>query len=131
MKILRWIAVPFMFPIGMILGNCLGLLNGLFAHSIIGTIMLKFICGALSAVGAIYLPTYVAPAKREVVANVAFYCQVVFIILSISLAIYNSSHSGGDLLNYVASMIGCVAGTVYFKINISDFVEDVQKLDKK
>lgn len=123
-KALRWVAVPFMFPIGMLLGHLLGLMNGVFMKGVIGTIILYFICGVLTSVGCIFLPAYVAPAKRERVAKIALVLQVILIVASIVIAFVNKSYEGKELTKYVVSMIGTLAGAVWCKMNIKDHFKD-------
>jgi len=120
-KVLRWIATPLAFPIGLVLGHWFGLLNALFPISYIGLFFLWLICGACSAIGSIMLPVWVAPSHKHNVGIVAFWCQVVVFIGSIGSTIYLSEIAGKELFEYIVSMIGCVAGAIYCKVNMEEF----------
>lgn len=120
-KVLRWIATPLAFPIGLVLGHCFGLLNALFPISYIGLFFLWLICGACSAIGSIMFPVWVAPSHKYNVGIVAFWCQVIVFIGSIGSTIYLSEIAGKELFEYIVSMIGCAAGAIYCKVNMEEF----------
>ena len=120
-KVLRWIATPLAFPIGLVLGHCFGLLNALLPISYIGLFFFWLICGACSAIGSIMLPVWVAPSHKYNVGIIAFWCQVIVFIASIVLTIVQSRIAGMELFEYIVSMIGCVAGAIYCKVNMDDF----------
>lgn len=124
MKILRWIAVPFMFPLGMILGHLSGLTNGVFVHSIIGEMVLEFICGALAAGGSIMLPALVAPTNKKSVANIAFYLQIVFLSISVAITIMQNLYSEKELFAYIVAIIGGVVGIIYSKKSIPELFSE-------
>lgn len=119
-NVLRWIAVPLMFPIGMILGHCFGMLNALFPHSYIGLFFFWIICGACTSFGCILLPACVAPNHKIKVAKIALILQAIFIVASIVIAFASRIYEGKELAEYIISMVGTIVGAIWCKCNIED-----------
>ena len=117
---LRWIAVPFMFPIGMFSGHWFGMLNALFPYSYIGLFFFWIICGACTSFGCILLPACVAPNHKIKVAKIALILQAIFIVASIVIAFASRIYEGKELAEYIVSMVGTIAGAIWCKCNIED-----------
>ena len=117
MKTLRWIAVPFMLLIGMVLGNLLG-------HAVdrigVGLIMSQLTCGIMSSMGAIYLPVKVAPGHKGIVVEVCFWVVIALSVCSAVIVFSYDLYSGKELLAYLVSLLGGVGGAIYCKINKAD-----------
>ena len=119
-NVLRWVAVPFMFPAGLLLGYWVGLLNGVLSMGLIGMIFFKFVCGAFTSVGAIALPALVAPSHKLTVAKITLWLQVAAIIFSIVFAIVAKTFHGKELMKYILETIGTLVGVIYMKLTIEE-----------
>ena len=119
-NVLRWVAVPFMFPAGLLLGYWVGLLNGVLSMGLIGMAFFKFMCGAFTSVGAIALPALVAPSHKLTVAKTTLWLQIAAIIFSIVVAIVTKTFQGKELIKYILETIGTIGGVIYMKLNIEE-----------
>ena len=119
-NILRWIAVPFMFPAGLLLGYWVGLLNGVLSMGLVGMVFFKFMCGAFTSIGAVALPAMVAPSHKLTVAKVALWLQIAAIILSVVVAIVTKTFHGKELIKYIIETIGTIGGVIYMNLKIEE-----------
>lgn len=122
-KAFRWIAVPFMFPIGMLLGHWFGMLNALFPYSYIGLFFFWIICGACTSFGCILLPACVAPNHKIKVAKIALILQAIFIVASMVIAFASRIYEGKELAEYIISMVGTIVGVIWCQFNIQEIFE--------